>query len=182
MKNFIWISLLLFIILGCGSRTSQLSKESEKLNMQSSGSQSTEMKNETKSESITTSKLVDLGFGFSINPINGKNSFFNFISGKDTLSLQTNAKVDFYKNNKTKEEKVIVVNKTVTTYKSQTTYKTQTKYQTIKKIKQTERKAYPWYLFVILGIFLTIGFIFLWKWFKTTNLYTYLPFIKWKQK
>ena len=159
MKKLIFIFFILF--LGCGSRTSKLNKESEKLNTQSSGNQKTEgtqkteLKSQTESGTSTTSKLVDLGFGFSINPVNGQNSFFNFVSGKDTLSLQTNAKVDFYKNNKAEEKKVVTYYRTITsyvtetTYKSQMTYKSQTTYKSEKKQKETDQKTYPWYWIVI---------------------------------
>lgn len=164
MKKLIFVFIILLI--GCGSRTSKLNKESEKLNTQSSGTQKsegtqkTESSSQTESETSSKTKLVDLGFGFSITPLNGQNSFFNFVSGKDTISLQTNAKVDFNKNNKTEEKQVQTKYLTITnyitetTYKTQTTYRTETTYKTEKKNKETDRKAMPWWLFIILGMVL----------------------------
>lgn len=176
MKKFIWISLL--ILLSCGSRTSKVNKESEKTNTESfetkksEGTQKTELSSQTESNILSKSKLVDMGFGFSINPINGQNSFFNLISGKDTLSLQTNAQINFNKNNKTEERrtvekhKTITTYKTFTTYKTKTTYKTQTTYQFEKKNKETDRKAYPVILWIGLGIIITILAQLLWKVYK----------------
>ena len=181
MRNII-AAFFLIILFACGSRKTdtQISKSSgtSDININS------QMAIANKSEGIFTKNhtITDLGYGFSIEPINGQNSFFTLKSGTDSVQVQTNAKVSFNKNNKKEEIKIVYKYINVTTYYSQTAYKSHNTYKSFNKNKKTEKQAYPWWIFVILGMVLMITIILIWKWFKTTNAYTYLPFIQWKQK
>ena len=153
MKNII-AALFLIILFACGSRKTdtQISK--------SSGTSDIDLSTQTaitnKSEGIFTKNhtITDLGYGFSIEPINGQNSFFTLKSGTDSVQVHTNAKVNFNKNNKKEEIKIVYRYINVTTYYSQTTYKSHNTYKTFNKNKKTEKQAYPWWTFVILGMVL----------------------------
>lgn len=141
VKLFIWISLLLFIILSCGSRKTNLEKSGE--DIQYAGTTNVNIKSDIKSNTKKT--VLDLGFNFSLDPINGQNSFFKVIRGKDTLAVETNAKVNFNQNNKSEKIITKTITNTETQYLSQMTYKSQTSFYS----KQTDKKAYPWWWIAI---------------------------------
>lgn len=149
MKNFIWISLLLFIILGCGSRKTNLEKSEEKSdqNIQSSGQTNLNIRN--SGEINKTSNVLDLGFNFSLDPINGQNSFFKIIKGKDTMAVETNAKINFNQNNRTEQTVTKTIWETITILETITTYKSHTTFYSKTKNKTTDREAYPWYWIAI---------------------------------
>ena len=177
MKKFTLISFI-FLLFSCGSRTKNVQKENIETNNQSLGTASAKVDTNIKSETLTNTKLSDLGFGFSLTPVNGRNSFINLISGKDTVSVQTNAKVEFNKNNKVQQTETKTIYQKINSYWSQTTYKSVTTYKSSKKNSQTERNSYPIWMWIAVGFFLKILIHLLWKWFKTTTLFAKLPIIK----
>lgn len=151
MKNFIAI-LFLVILFGCGARRSDTHIEN------SSGTQNLEISEQTslntESKGILTQNhtIVDLGYGFSIEPVNGQNSFFTLKSGNDSVQVHTNAKVNFNKNNKSENTKIIYKYFIKTTYQTHTTYLSKITYKSYLKDKSTKKEAYPWFLWFVLGM------------------------------
>ena len=147
-KIFVATFLVLF---SCGARKSSvdIQKESGKTDIESS--QITSAKIENKGVLTQNNTIVDLGYGFSIEPINGQNSFFTLKSGNDSLQVHTNAKISFDKKNKVEKTETKFIYQTITTYQTVTTYKSHHTWYSYHKAKQNEKSAYPWFLWFILG-------------------------------
>lgn len=154
MKNILAV-LFLVLLFGCGARKTKtdISKTSGTSNIDLS--QTTSMQSKTEGVFTKNQTITDLGYGFSIEPINGQNSFFTLKSGNDSVQVKTNAKVSFNKNNKKEQTDIKYKYETVTTFISKMTYKSHTTYYSYHKQKETEKKAYPWWLFVIFGMVIT---------------------------
>lgn len=167
MKKYIWINtiFLLSAIWSCGSRTSKVEKQSEKVEAKSEQNLTAETESQSNIENtFDYSKFLEnqnIQIGTDGNPFTVNYRGFQY-SGSAPITI-TNTK-----------EKVIykTVTKIHTTFKSRIQYKTKTifKVEKITKNKETERKPAPFWLGLLLGVVGTVIGYLLWKLYKPKTL------------
>lgn len=154
--------LFSFFLISCGSRNVNLQKEKteQKENTQISADTKAEITDQRNVE--TSYKLSETAFGFSIEPINGNASFHLNFGGKE-ISGETSGKMNFTTSDKQEEKNKKETHKIHTTYQTQTTYQTEITYKSVLKNKQTERKAFPVWVWILTGVLLTVLAQLLWS-------------------
>jgi len=161
MKKYIWISLL---VISCGSRTSKVEKQSEKVEAKTKQNLIAETFSENQSETtVDYSKFWEnqnIVIGTDGNPFTVNYRGFQY-SGSAPITI----------NNVKGEVKYKTVTKIHTTFKSRIQYKTKTIYKSVKtsKDKETERKGLPIIIWIVLGAFITVLLQLLWKLYKPKN-------------
>lgn len=151
-----------FLLISCGSRSVNLQKEKTEQKEKTQISETTKSEVTDHRTAETSYKLNETAFGFSIEPINGNASFhLNF--GGQQISGETSGKMNFNRSDKQEEKSTKETHLIHTTYQTQLTYQTVTTYKSVLKNKQTERKAFPVWIWILTGVLLTVLAQLLWS-------------------
>lgn len=159
--SYLIIIIALLFLFACGSRTSKVEKQSEKLEAKTEQNLSAETESETKSETtVDYSKFWEnqnIEIGKDGNPFTINYRGFEY-SGSAPITITNTKEKLIYK----------TVTKIHTTFKSVINYKTETTYksQITSKNKYTERKPAPFWLGLLIGAVGTIIGYLLWKLYK----------------
>ncbi|PIF44285.1 hypothetical protein CLU96_1226 [Chryseobacterium sp. 52] len=133
VKKFIWISIVLLVIMGCGSRKKDLSKTNDQSKFESNSSLNQNVSSSNNTSSITDVRSFLISNGLKIKS-NGQNYEFKY----GDLSFSGSADVDF---SQKKEETVTHhMNQVHTIYTTKTNYQTKTYYQTKKRSENVSIK------------------------------------------
>lgn len=163
MKKYIWISIIFLMsaIWSCGSRTSKVEKQLEKVEAKTEQNLTVETESQSNTENtFDYSKFLEnqnIEIASDGNIFNFKYKGFEY-SGSAPITI-TNTK-----------EKIIykTVTKIHTTFKSRIQYKTKTifKVEKITKNKDTKREPAPFWLGLLIGIVGTVIVYLIWKLYK----------------
>lgn len=136
MKKYIWISFLILLVLGCGSRNRKMTKQTEasQLEDKSSGSQNTALNSQVGSFTSLSQFLSDKSLKITSNGTPYQLQY-------GSLIFSGNADVEF--NEKNEETKYIYKYFNHITYLTETKYQRNIKYQSQKTFKSidVERKG-----------------------------------------
>lgn len=164
MRKFIWISLILLLTVSCGSRKAKIEKNTEKQHFE------TEQKtDQTVETSTTTESNLDLSTFFENQNISIAGDGTPFTINYRGFVYQGSAPIEI--SNKKEEKRIKLIQKTQTVYKSVISYKTETTYKSVvtEKKKETDRKAVPVWVWILLGMAIPTLIQLLWKAYVAGN-------------
>lgn len=168
MKKFIWISLMILLAAGCGSRKRNVQQGSSRSEMETSasGSANVSVKNSSGGEMTLADFLENRNLKITANGLPYSLQYGGLI-------LTGAADLEFSEIKQ--DRKILYKYFTQTTYQSQTTYKTNTLYKTETRYRtvDVERAGLSWGIITSMLIAAFVAGAVAWPLIKT-----YLP--KWK--
>ena len=163
MKTILLL-IISIITVSCGSRKKELEKQSSetKAEIITDLQQSAAYKMQSQGTTDLSKFLSDKGL-----KITSDGQPYELKYGDLIFSGSASVELSEKKENTKLHHKYInhITYKTQTVYKTQTTYKTVTRYKNLK----TERKAYPFWFFILIGFFGNVLFKFLWNKLKQST-------------
>lgn len=157
MKKYIWISVLLLLVLGCGARKRNVDKDATKTNYGNTTASGQAASGQSNSE--TNMDLKSFLQDKSLKITSDGNPYQLQYGG---LVFTGSAALEFID----KKEEVIYHHKTIikTKYQTKTYYQTKTrfKFETIKRQVSTERKGLSFGNLILIVIISATGGIVLW--------------------
>lgn len=114
----------------------------------------------------------------SISKLSDEKDYYK--ADSETLKEESLKKESIINSLETKNKTLSSENETLS--KSNKTLLEEKKTKDLQSSKKTERKAFPFWLWIAVGFFLRILVGAFWKWFKTTSLFAKLQIIKFNNK
>jgi FtsZ-interacting cell division protein ZipA len=164
----------------------EISQESKENKEKKSESSESNLRKNTSEQNIKTVKKTtyfpngqkksETEMNESFSKLSDEKEFYKAAS--ESLKEKNLKKENKISSLESKNKSLLIENETI--LKSNKTLLKENKTKDLQTNKKTERKAFPFWLWILIGFFLRILVGFFWKWFKTTSVFAKLPIIKFK--